>query len=547
MIPDEKRPKQIMLLLVTLVAAMLVLSTQVVARESIGPDAESQNMIFVGQYEEGYIGNEMYIQPAYAIVGQDGGVSVLRINSPGSLSKLSHHDTPQGFPGDITADGGLIYAAVDRPIGLGGDYLEVMVREDGNQSIESLGKYFPPPVQGYPITGITSIDKKFSPDYVYLGATTGLIIVDMFSKEDEIYNAAGFLETAVVRDLVVQDSYAYLATDEGLSVVSIGNPSSPSLVGSVTFEGTASSVAVGNGHAYVAVGHTLHIVNVKGGSEPKEVNTLILAGDNVRDMVIDSQFLYIAKGSNGVQVWYIGNPGDPDLVGMYKDTGFGASGVEVYNKYVYVSSGGNGIIILRNTASQPPVQARAATTGVTLNDSALIPGTDYPLNPQDEINLSGGAQVELTGDCVQDLVLLLLTAENGNPVELIPTLLANHPDLCSTLEAVRTSGTAAVSSTIALSLTQGAVDVSPQFEALTVEIATANAIASGQNRFAVSFADDPAITTVQAITGSVDVALANGAQPSITLPTGSSVEVTDAGFGPITSIFMPVYLPVIQR
>ncbi|HUW10902.1 MAG TPA: hypothetical protein VM537_14320, partial [Anaerolineae bacterium] len=155
---------------VAFLAAAFVLAPLARAQRPDTPSVEVRNMQLVGGFSDGYVGSELYLQPAYAIVGYNGGVSVLDTGSPAAPTEISHWDTPQGFPDDITADGGLVYAVVGRPIGLGGDYLQVLVRDDGNRKMTPLGKYYPPLVQEYPITGLTSIDKEFSPDYVYLGA-----------------------------------------------------------------------------------------------------------------------------------------------------------------------------------------------------------------------------------------------------------------------------------------------------------------------------------------------------------------------------------------
>ncbi|HUW14572.1 MAG TPA: hypothetical protein VM537_32930, partial [Anaerolineae bacterium] len=363
--------------------------------------------------------------------------------------------------------------------------------------------------------------------------------------------AAGMYETAVVRDLVVMGGNAYLATDDGLDIVSIGSPSNPTGTGSLPIEFGADAIAVGNGHAYLASGHVLHVVNVGAAAAPKEVNTLVLAGDNIRDLAIEGNFLYMARGSGGVEVWFVGNPGDPSQVGKYKDTSFGVSGVEVYNRLVFASAGGSGLVVLRNTAPEPQVQVRPVNDGVQLSGGPLAPGISHPLSVQDLVSMSGGSQLELTGDCVQDLVLLLLIYRPANVelAELIPALLAAHPDLCSSLAAAGLDRSAAASSRISLALQQGAVEASPRLAELALDISTRNATvsSSGRNTFIVAYDLTTATTSVATLSGVVTVMPDSGPPEPLQLPWGFSVDVTEAGFGPILSTQTVAYLPMVHR
>ena len=67
---------------VAFLAAAFVLAPYARAQQPDTPSVEARNMQLVGGFSDGYVGSELYLQPAYAIVGNHDGVSVPDIGSP---------------------------------------------------------------------------------------------------------------------------------------------------------------------------------------------------------------------------------------------------------------------------------------------------------------------------------------------------------------------------------------------------------------------------------------------------------------------------------
>jgi len=124
-------------------------------------------------------------------------------------------------------------------------------------------------------------------------------------------------------------TYAYVAAGtSGLQVVSVSDPSHPTIAGSVDTSGNANDVRVVGNLAFVADGASgLQIINVSNPAAPVLVGSADTPGDAI-DVMIFGDRAYIADGTAGLAVINITNPAAPTLLKQI-DTPGTARGVDI--------------------------------------------------------------------------------------------------------------------------------------------------------------------------------------------------------------------------
>ena len=149
-------------------------------------------------------------------------------------------------------------------------------------------------------------------DYAYYGSGTALMVADV-SDAALPQVVGGVVLPRMISDVAVSGIYAYVVDDEnGLRVIDVSTPSSPSEVGSVsTPVGGAYGVAVGGGYAYVAnQSKGLRVVDVDPPSSPAEVG-FIDAPDNSLDVEVSGGYAYVAQYNDGIRVLDVSTPSAP--------------------------------------------------------------------------------------------------------------------------------------------------------------------------------------------------------------------------------------------
>jgi len=187
-----------------------------------------------------------------------------------------------------------------------------------------------------------------------------------------------------VRDVVVSDGYAYIAVSyTGVQIVDISNPSTPTLVATVSNAGAAAYGIdkLGN-YVYLADGADgLRIINVSNPSSPFEERQLSTSGTATNVQVFEN-YAYVADGEGGVRVFYIPNPDDATEVGYY-DTGSYGYNVDTYDDgtslSIYLADHEDGLYVLGNTLTElehfvgadAPVEATGKSIPIVIQNATI--------------------------------------------------------------------------------------------------------------------------------------------------------------------------------
>ncbi len=121
--------------------------------------------------------------------------------------------------------------------------------------------------------------------------------------------------------VAVDSSYAYVGDyfsgarwSNSMFVVSIAEPSSPQVVGTVDLGLPSSmsirSIAVSGQHVYTADGSEgLYVIDVSDPTEPTEVGSVTI--EDARDVAVQSGFAYVASSRSGLRVLDLAEPANP--------------------------------------------------------------------------------------------------------------------------------------------------------------------------------------------------------------------------------------------
>ena len=121
---------------------------------------------------------------------------------------------------------------------------------------------------------------------------------------------------SMAHDIKVAGSFAYVATESGLTIVDVSNPAAPVVRGSFATPSGCQGIDVGV-HVYLACELMgLFIVDVADPDAPTLVGTLRPSGSDLRDVAVNGTVVYAASYNGELFVISIANPATPVRVAV---------------------------------------------------------------------------------------------------------------------------------------------------------------------------------------------------------------------------------------
>lgn len=246
--------------------------------------------------------------------------------------------------------------------------------------------------RGYGPAFISS-DVYVSGKYAYV--TDGLAGLQVFDISDPTAPArVGSLSIDEAHSVYVSGKYAYMTTVKpyrtpedfyrisNLLVIDISDPSSPTVVGSVSSSYDVinywnkivpDDVYVSGKYAYVA-NDELQVIDISDPAVPVFAGVYDTPG-KAQGVYVSGKYAYVADGGAGLQVIDISDPTVPAIAGAYNTAGQ-ALKVHIKDNYAYVANGGSGLSVVGINGPVADIVVVNSTT-ITATFPAGLPEGPY--------------------------------------------------------------------------------------------------------------------------------------------------------------------------
>lgn len=155
-------------------------------------------------------------------------------------------------------------------------------------------------------------------NYAYFTSSNGLYVVNISNPSNP--QSLGVVLGTSNLNLENLDLYgeilAVAAHESGVKLFDVSNPSSPVIYATISAN-NAWAVVLDEGHLYIADEDKILIFNIMNLNSP--INEVLMP-NAVKDLVIDNGFLYVALGSNGVDIYNLSDPENPQYLDNYNTT-----------------------------------------------------------------------------------------------------------------------------------------------------------------------------------------------------------------------------------
>lgn len=208
--------------------------------------------------------------------------------------------------------------------------------------------------------GINDIAIQDNRAYITKGANTstginGVEVIKLPLNSSIVEN--NYTLPSSFNEVVLGDNYAYILGDEGLLTIDISDPRDIRQVGFYNSKNQFGllGLAIDNNNAYIATSNGLQIVSLSNSGIPSENQSSFFQGLRVVDIVTEDGLAYAATIS-GLRILNISNPKQPELVGSYRMKTQVTYAVIKDDNIVYLSTQDEGVIILDVSIPSNPIK-----------------------------------------------------------------------------------------------------------------------------------------------------------------------------------------------
>ena len=185
------------------------------------------------------------------------------------------------------------------------------------------------------------------------------------------------------QDVTVSKNKAYVAANDGLHLVDISNPRTPTEISFQDIPGGISKIVVEKNIAYLAGGNLLHFVDVSNPATPNKVGLYNNGvgpppfGNLIMEVVVTGNIAQIADLMRGLRLVDISNLATPFEIGFYEPSPR-TFGVATAGNITYMSGGQSGLRIVdtSNPTNPTEVGSHPGLLGWS-NDVAVVGNTVY--------------------------------------------------------------------------------------------------------------------------------------------------------------------------
>ena len=365
---DEKMTRNFKFMLI-FIAVLMYANVNIVAAEDV-------NLTLEGHF--GGATRVTVVSGNYAYIGQGGDLVILDISNVSQPSELGRVRTDGAVYGinisgsyAYIADGsnGLAIINISNPsapvfvgscnpgyagsmsydVAVLGSYAYVAQDNVGLVIVNISNPANPVITSSYNTAG-RAVGVAVSGNYVYVAdGSNGLVILNITNPVDPVFIS----KYGSASDVAISGNYAYVAHDNGLSIIDINNPAIPTAIGGYSIHDGGGGIAVSGNYACVTNNPDgFVIINVSNSTAPTLVGSYDLF--SVDDITISGSYVYAAASVEGLVVVNISNPVAPVFTSRYGTTA-SAGGIAVSSNYTYVGDYYNGLVIVNTSVPSTPI------------------------------------------------------------------------------------------------------------------------------------------------------------------------------------------------
>lgn len=357
------------------------------------------NVDLIGRTEGRY--NAVVVQGNYAYIAQDNGLSIINITEPdkpqvistlllstgaqniaigdstayligrgksGITNILSIIDISNSlYPYTISSSTTLHYAY---DIAVNGNYAYIAEGDYGLQIIDISDTAHPKSITVFNTNTRKPIGIAISGNIAYLADKNGMQVVDISNPVSPTHLAVVDI-TNNVNDIAIQGNYAYLATASvGLKIIDISFPASPQEISSLFYPGAIQNISVNGDYTYLATDTLgLRIVNISSPSNPQEEG-YYPAPNKIKGVMVKDSHAYVAMDNAGLRILDISNKSHLTQVGLCQVINL-AGHLVVKDAYAYVAGWTYGLQVIDLSNPARPVMVGVYTTLTNIVDIAI--------------------------------------------------------------------------------------------------------------------------------------------------------------------------------
>ena len=157
-------------------------------------------------------------------------------------------------------------------------------------------------------------------NYAYFTSNNGLYVVNISnSSNPQNLGSVPGTSSLNLENLDLEDNLlAVCAHADGVRLYDISNPSDPTYTATISTD-NAWAVAISGDFIYIGNNNEILIANIDNINIPIEIGS-VQTSNAVKDLAISNDFLYVALGSDGINIYDIQSPQNPQFLDNYNTT-----------------------------------------------------------------------------------------------------------------------------------------------------------------------------------------------------------------------------------
>ncbi len=238
---------------------------------------------------------------------------------------------------------------IDRDVSISGNYAYVSNRQ-GGLVIFDITNPNSPFVVGRTNISTDALQTVVYSNRAYVSRGTGQIdIINVTNPAVPTY-VMNYVENRPITDMVVTGSTMWAAIGNGLRVLDLSDPDSPSYAGAyrlTTSSGSAVDVVGTTVYLGLANGQ-VHILNGTNQMSPSLLGSYQGAASSILDLKANGNTLYVLNSSTSIRVLNVTNPAAPSLLGSF-DSLSGATSFAITGNALLVAESNRGLRVINVT------------------------------------------------------------------------------------------------------------------------------------------------------------------------------------------------------